>query len=155
MKYISLQVECFSKKKANSIITRDLITSETYYSVELSKALDKYAPSPVPFIWLTKTLINDAYKRVSVIDISDNQWISNRKNLSIKISDNESGVKNYRGTINDKWILLEYNPMKGILSYDFNDNVNKDDAKNVLEIKIEDNVGNEKKLIKTFYRKIK
>ena len=92
---------------------------------------------------------------ISVIDISDNQWISNRKNLSIKISDNESGVKNYRGTINDKWILLEYNPMKGILTYDFNDNVNRDDAKNVLEIKIEDNVGNEKKLIKTFYRKIK
>ena len=45
--------------------------------------------------------------------------------------------------------------MKGTLTYDFNDNVNKDDAKNVLEIKIEDNVGNEKKLIKTFYRKIK
>jgi hypothetical protein len=92
---------------------------------------------------------------ISVIDISDNQWISNRKNLSIKISDNESGVKDYRGTINDKWILLEYNPIKGILSYDFNDNVNRDDTKNVLEIKIEDNVGNEKKLIKTFYRKIK
>ena len=99
--------------------------------------------------------IDSIKPNVSVIDISDNQWISNRKNLSIKISDNESGVKNYRGTINDKWILLEYNPMKGILSYDFNDNVNKDDAKNVLEIKIEDNVGNEKKLIKTFYRKIK
>ena len=99
--------------------------------------------------------IDSIKPNVSVIDISDNQWISNRKNLSIKISDNESGVKNYRGTINDKWILLEYNPIKGILSYDFNDNVNKDDAKNVLEIKIEDNVGNEKKLIKTFYRKIK
>ena len=99
--------------------------------------------------------IDSIKPNISVIDISENQWISNRKNLSIKISDNESGVKNYRGTINDKWILLEYNPMKGILSYDFNDNVNRDDAKNVLEIKIEDNVGNEKKLIKTFYRKIK
>ena len=99
--------------------------------------------------------IDSIKPNISVIDISENQWISNRKNLSIKISDNESGVKNYRGTINDKWILLEYNPMKGILSYDFDDNVNKDDAKNVLEIKIEDNVGNEKKLIKTFYRKIK
>ncbi len=99
--------------------------------------------------------IDSIKPNISVIDISDNQWISNRKNLSIKISDNESGVKNYRGTINDKWILLEYNPMKGTLTYDFNDNVNRDDAKNVLEIKIEDNVGNEKKLIKTFYRKIK
>lgn len=99
--------------------------------------------------------IDSIKPNISVIDISDNQWISNRKNLTIKISDNESGVNNYRGTINDKWILLEYNPMKGILSYDFNDNINTDDAKNVLEIKIEDNVGNEKKLIKTFYRKIK
>ena len=99
--------------------------------------------------------IDSIKPNISVIDISDNQWISKRKKLTIKISDNESGVKNYRGTINDKWILLEYNPMKGILSYDFNDNVNRDDAKNVLEIKIEDNVGNEKKLIKTFYRKIK
>ena len=99
--------------------------------------------------------IDSIKPNISVIDISDNQWISNRKNLSIKISDNESGVKNYRGTINDKWILLEYNPMKGILTYDFNDNVNRDDTKNILEIKIEDNVGNIKNLTKTFYRKIK
>ncbi|MFL2593369.1 MAG: hypothetical protein ACJ0O7_02625 [Flavobacteriaceae bacterium] len=45
--------------------------------------------------------------------------------------------------------------MKGILKYDFNDNVNRDDTKNILEVKIEDNVGNVKKLTKTFYRKIK
>ena len=45
--------------------------------------------------------------------------------------------------------------MKGILTYDFNDNVNRDDTKNILEIKIEDNVGNIKNLTKTFYRKIK
>ncbi len=99
--------------------------------------------------------IDSIKPNISVIDISDNQWISNRKKLTIKISDNESGINNYRGTINDKWILLEYNPMKGILSYDFNDNVNNDDAKNILEIEIEDNVGNVKNLTKTFYRKIK
>ena len=99
--------------------------------------------------------IDSIKPNISVIDISDNQWISNRKKLTIKISDNESGINDYRGTINDKWILLEYNPMKGILSYDFNDNVNNDDAKNILEIEIEDNVGNVKNLTKTFYRKIK
>ena len=99
--------------------------------------------------------IDSIKPNISVIDISDNQWISNRKKLTIKISDNESGINDYRGTINDKWILLEYNPMKGILSYDFNDNVNNDDVKNILEIEIEDNVGNVKNLTKTFYRKIK
>ena len=62
--------EGFSKKKANCIITRDLITSETYYYVELSKALDKYAPSPVPLIWLTRTIIKDIFKQISIIDVS-------------------------------------------------------------------------------------
>ena len=120
-----------------------------------SKKEDNYVIAKVNNLGDFVIEVDSIKPNISVIDISDNQWISNRKNLSIKISDNESGVKNYRGTINDKWILLEYNPMKGILTYDFNDNVNRDDAKNVLEIKIEDNVGNEKKLIKTFYRKIK
>ena len=120
-----------------------------------SKKEDNYVIAKVNNLGDFVIKIDSIKPNVSVIDISDNQWISKRKKLTIKISDNESGINNYRGTINDKWILLEYNPMKGILSYDFNDNVNKDDAKNVLEIKIEDNVGNEKKLIKTFYRKIK
>tara|TARA_B100000900_G_scaffold146654_1_gene124350 strand:- start:1136 stop:2830 length:1695 start_codon:yes stop_codon:yes gene_type:complete len=92
---------------------------------------------------------------ISIINISDNQWISNKKKLTIKISDHESGINDYRATINNKWILLEYNPIKGILSYDFNDNVNRDDVKNILDIKIKDNVGNVKSLKKTFYRIIK
>ena len=120
-----------------------------------SKKEDNYVIAKVNNLGDYVIKVDSIKPNISVIDISDNQWISNRKNLSIKISDNESGINNYRGTINDKWILLEYNPMKGILTYDFNDNVNKDDTKNILEIKIEDNVGNIKNLTKTFYRKIK
>tara|TARA_B100001778_G_C18180439_1_gene446670 strand:+ start:32 stop:586 length:555 start_codon:yes stop_codon:yes gene_type:complete len=60
----------YSKKKAECILKRDFLTFEAHYSIELNKALDKYAVSPVPFIWLTKTIINDAYKRAGVIDIS-------------------------------------------------------------------------------------
>ena len=92
---------------------------------------------------------------ISLINMSENQWISNRSKLMIKINDNGSGVDTYRGTINDKWILLEYNPMKGILTYDFNDNINKTNSKNILEVEIKDNVGNIKKLKTAFYRQIK
>lgn len=92
---------------------------------------------------------------ISLINMSENQWISNRTKLMIKINDNGSGVDTYRGTINDKWILLEYNPMKGILTYDFNDNINKTNSKNILEVEIKDNVGNIKKLKTAFYRQIK
>ena len=36
----------------------------------MSKALDKYAPSPVPFIWLSRTIIKDIFKQISIIDVS-------------------------------------------------------------------------------------
>ena len=92
---------------------------------------------------------------IRVVGLIDNQWISKRKKLEIKINDSESGIKRYRGTINDNWILLEYNPSKGILTYDFNDRVNSKDKENKLRIEISDNVGNTKVLNKVFFREIK
>ena len=92
---------------------------------------------------------------INLIDIEDSQWISNRDKLQIKINDKNSGISSYRGTLNDKWILLEYNPMKGILTYDFNDNINNSEPKNILKVNITDNVGNTKYLEKVFFRTVK
>ena len=92
---------------------------------------------------------------INLIDVFDDQWISNRNKLQIKINDKSSGISSYRGTLNDKWILLEYNPMKGILTYDFNDNINNSEPKNILKVNITDNVGNTKYLEKVFFRTVK
>ena len=92
---------------------------------------------------------------INLIDIEDSQWISNRDKLQIKINDKNSGISSYRGTLNGKWILLEYNPMKGILTYDFNDNINNSEPKNILKVNITDNVGNTKYLEKVFFRTVK
>ena len=92
---------------------------------------------------------------VNLIDVENNQWISNKDKLQIKISDKNSGISSYRGTLNDKWILLEYNPMKGILTYDFDDNINNSEAKNILKVNVIDNVGNAKLLEKVFFRTVK
>ncbi len=92
---------------------------------------------------------------INLIDIEDSQWISNRDKLQIKINDKNSGISSYRGTLNDKWILLEYNPMKGILTYDFDDNINNSEPKNILKVNVTDNVGNTKHIEKVFFRKVK
>ena len=92
---------------------------------------------------------------INLIDIEDSQWISNRDKLQIKINDKNSGISSYRGTLNGKWILLEYNPMKGILTYDFNDNINNSEPKNILKVNVTDNVGNTKYLEKVFFRTVK
>ena len=92
---------------------------------------------------------------VNLIDVENNQWISKKDKLHIKISDKNSGISSYRGTLNDKWILLEYNPMKGILTYDLDDNINNSEAKNILKVNVTDNVGNAKLLEKVFFRTVK
>ena len=106
----------------------------------------------------TKTLGNYMIKLdtinpyISPIGFKQNDWISNFTNLKIQIRDNESGIRKYSGWINDKWILFELNTKKGVLVYNFDDNVIKE-AKNNLFIEVIDNVGNRSEYKTTFYRK--
>ena len=89
---------------------------------------------------------------ISPIGFKQNDWISNFNNLKIQVKDNESGIRKYNGWINDKWVLFELNTKKGVLVYDFDDNVIKE-AKNDLYIEVLDNVGNRSEYRTTFYRK--
>ena len=89
---------------------------------------------------------------ISPIGFKQNDWISNSATLKIQIKDNESGIRKYNGWINDKWILFELNTKKGVLVYDFDDNVIKE-AKNNLYIEVIDNVGNISEYKTVFYRK--
>ena len=101
-----------------------------------------------------KILTDSIPPDINFYNLKNNQWISNRKKLTIKINDNESGIKSFNGWINNKWILLEYESKKNMLTYDFEDKVNSNDSKNELVVSVEDNCGNlsMKKII--FYRKI-
>ena len=81
-----------------------------------------------------------------------NQWLSNYQSLNLKIDDDFSGIKKYRGTINGEWVLFEYEPKRKILTYDFFDKYSEK-LKHNLELEVEDNVGNKKIFKTTFFRK--
>ena len=89
---------------------------------------------------------------VKAVNFRNDQWLNGFKFLKIKIDDDFSGIKSYRGTINGKWVLFEYEPKQKLLTYDFSD-LTFETEKHELEIVVEDNVGN-KTLFKTlFFRK--
>jgi len=67
--------------------------------------------------------------------------ISNQKNLKIKIIDNETGISSYKGYLNDKWILMEYDPKKDLLRYDYDEHLLL--GTNVFKLEITDLVGNQ------------
>ena len=110
--------------------------------------------------WKTKvkdmgnfTLARDSVApKISPSNFRPNQWLSKLKYIKVNISDDFSGIKSYRGTINGKWVLFEYEPKRKLLTYDFSDKV-FEQAKHELELEVEDNVGN-KSIYKTiFFRK--
>jgi hypothetical protein len=85
-------------------------------------------------------------------NFKSNQWLSKFKFIRIKISDDFSGVKSYRGTINGQWILFEYEPKRNLLTYNFSDKV-FDLTKHELHLEVFDNVGNRAVYKTTFFKK--
>ena len=91
---------------------------------------------------------------IKAVNFKNKQWLSNYSFLRLKITDDYSGIKKYRGTINGKWILLEHEPKNNSLIYKFND-VKFKEALNQLTIETEDQVGNKTVFKRDFYRKPK
>ena len=90
--------------------------------------------------------------KINPLNFKDKSWLSNTRYLKIKVSDDISGVNNYRATVNGKWILMEYDTKTQLLTYDFEDHTITE-TKNNLKIIVTDNVGNSSTFESIFYRK--
>ncbi|MBL7827904.1 MAG: M23 family metallopeptidase [Saprospiraceae bacterium] len=78
-----------------------------------------------------------------------------KSNLSFKISDNfaVSGTANgmrYRGTIDGKWVLFEYDKKRARLTYEFDEHIGA--GEHLLSLKVTDDRGNESVFERKFLR---
>lgn len=96
--------------------------------------------------------IDTVAPKITPYNFGNGKWISNNETLKIKIEDDLSGIKSYRATVNDKWILMEYEYKNNMLTHYFSDDVLKD-TENNLKLIVTDNAGNSSKFEATFYRK--
>ena len=78
--------------------------------------------------------------KIKALNIFNNKNISSQKTIKIRISDNFSGIKSYRGTINNKWILMDYDAKKNTLTYKFDSILLK--GKNKFKLVVKDDKGN-------------
>lgn len=88
---------------------------------------------------------------INALNFEKDKWITNEKVLQVKISDDLSGIKSYKATLNGRWILMERNHNTGVLTYDFND-ITFEDTKFVFNLSVTDNANNTKTFDTTFYR---
>ncbi|WP_298480308.1 M23 family metallopeptidase [uncultured Maribacter sp.] len=101
----------------------------------------------------TYTIAKDSIApKISLKNFKEKQWLNNYKYLTVKITDDLSGINTYSATLNGEWILMEYESKKNTLTYNFDDKIlNKKQCE--LKIVVTDNVGNKSELVTNFYRK--
>lgn len=82
---------------------------------------------------------------IKAVNIKSQKNIANQETIKIKISDELSGIDTYKATLNDQWILMEYDVKKDLLIYNFDKHLLK--GSNNFELKVVDEKGN-----KTLYQ---
>jgi hypothetical protein len=64
-------------------------------------------------------MVDSTAPYIKPVNIYHGKNMSAQKQIRLKISDNLSGIKTYKGYIDGKWILMEYDMKTGLLIYDF------------------------------------
>ena len=99
--------------------------------------------------FLTKDTIPPSIKP---INFRNEKWVTNLSTLKIRVDDEFSGIKKYTASINGKWILMEHEPKKKLLFFEFDD-LNFEKAELRFNLQVEDMVGNENEFEAIIYRK--
>jgi hypothetical protein len=77
---------------------------------------------------------------IKVINIFPGKKVKKQSSILVKVSDNLSGIKTYRGTLNGKWILMDYDEKNRLLTYAFDEMMKP--GKNEFVLTVTDGVGN-------------
>ena len=74
------------------------------------------------------------------INIFPNKKVKKQSSIMVKLNDNLSGIKTYRGTLNGKWILMDYDEKNRLLTYTFDEMMKP--GKNMFVLRVTDGAGN-------------
>ncbi|HVW13966.1 MAG TPA: M23 family metallopeptidase [Mucilaginibacter sp.] len=84
------------------------------------------------------------------LNIKDGANMAKMQRIALKIGDNLSGIKNYAGRIDNKWVLMEWDYKTRVLSYKFDSNITP--GKHIFELSVTDNKDNISNFTAYFYR---
>ncbi|WP_100341327.1 M23 family metallopeptidase [Mucilaginibacter auburnensis] len=109
------------------------------------------------FVKATPRAFGDYYVTVDTvapyatpINIQNGSNLSAAKKISLKIGDNLSGIKSYKGYIDGKWVLMEWDYKTRVLNYTFDNSVAQ--GKHLFELTLSDYKNNIKQFKAEFYR---
>ncbi|MBC7439209.1 MAG: M23 family metallopeptidase [Flavobacterium sp.] len=79
--------------------------------------------------------------KITPVNIKEGKLLNKQFSLQLSIIDSFSGIKEYNGFLNGKWVLFEYDYKTKKLTHYFDENF-LNDGRNDLKVVVSDNVGN-------------
>ena len=121
--------------------------TKTYISAVGGKLIDGYMIAKDNEFGKFFIMIDTIKPKIKLLNTS----LVNQKSISFAISDNLSGIETYNGYVDDKWVLFEFQPKLGKITYYF-DETRIDKGKNhKFELYVTDLKGNEAEFCTEFF----
>lgn len=123
------------------------------YSYNNTYRKDSVFSTKVKTLGKYKLLSDTIAPKIIISKPIEGKWLS-QDTIQLQISDVGSGIKNYNGFLNGKWVLFEYDNKTNKIIHFFSDEFLIDGA-NELKVIVIDNVGNSTTFETRFFRSFK
>jgi len=126
-RFIPLQKRCSFSIKLNRTVVDSLYSKLYIAKVGKGGSLD-YSGGVFEDGWMTgksrslgefTVAIDTIPPAIKPVNVKDGKSVAKQRCLKFIIADKPTGIKNYAGFLNGKWVLMEYNPKKATLTYNF------------------------------------
>ena len=134
-----------SLKSKTYIASTDLSGNYWYHGGKWEKNRIKTKVREFGDFCIVADTINPEIKGVNIFP---GKKINKQTSIKLTIKDKHSGIKSFRGEIDGKWILMDYDYKESVLRYDIENDLKK--GKHTFKLNVTDNVGNESNYNSTF-----
>ncbi len=148
---ISFDVSNFSKKQKEHLYIAQIVNKKYYNYCQTNKS-DSIFKTNTKSLGNFKLHTDNEAPQIDKCSFHENQELKNPSSFSIRVMDELSGLKKYRGEIDEKWIRLELNVKTNILTFDFND-IELKKGKHSFTLIAMDNAGNTRTFTTLFFIK--
>lgn len=148
---ISLTDSQFYKEQSEKIYIGRIEGEKYSYNNTYRK--DSVFSTKVKTLGKYKLLSDTIAPKIIISKPIEGKWLS-QDTIQLQISDVGSGIKNYNGFLNGKWVLFEYDNKTNKIIHFFSDEFLIDGA-NELKVIVIDNVGNSTTFETRFFRSFK
>ena len=125
--YVPLHFACPLRIKATNLPSNlqdkamlaqiDPATGKIYSAT--GKFVDGWVEGNIKLLGNYTIAVDNIAPKIASLSISDKKPLNGASSIKFKVTDNLSGIESFRGTIDGKWVLFEYDLKNNLLSYTF------------------------------------